>query len=411
MFSHSMAPMALRLASKRWTYTDRRNHFYVSSTGIWLHYKFIGSQVSKTITHGRSRSFTSRSGKIYRKGRRKPATNFDKKTTVAPVQNSSRTKTVEGTNNISTSISVMEAQGVRYGPFHGFKQWLERLKSNDEPIWKVALLALVPKRYRYPSGKCSQMYSYGQGILIAQRLALWTSLVFILVVYDQTSPFELVRIRGPSMLPTMAADGSDLWLCRIYPSWLRQSYDTITNPLLLSLIQPRLRRGSIVGFAHPDCPNNAISMKRIIGLPGDRVQRYGQYVHLYIDQDPIGWGITWPTTYDSNHIWIKNREANWDVGRNEKPTNLSMEAIRTLVVPDGHVWIEADCPALGLDSRQFGPIPISWIRTRVVAKNWPLQVSPMYKRWHHRPHPIPLDVETLMDFNVFYDTGSNKPST
>jgi signal peptidase I len=255
------------------------------------------------------------------------------------------------------------------------------------------------------------MYSYEQGILIAQRLAIWTALVVIMVVYDETSPFELVGIRGPSMIPTMAADGSDLWFCRKYPTWLRQLYDTTTSTVLLSLIQPRLRHGSIVGFTHPDCPNSAIAMKRIVGLPGDRVQRYGQFVHLYTHQDPVGWGITWPTIYDSNHIWIKNLGTAWDVDKTESITNPSVEVMRTLVVPDGHVWIEADCPALGLDSRHFGPIPISWIRTRVISKVWPLQVSPLYPRWYHRPHPIPLDAETLMEYNVFYDTINNKPST
>ena len=406
-----MVSTVLRLTLSRWTRAERINLYSIETfTNNFIRTQ---KQKSKTFNLQQSRSLTSRNGKSYRKGRRKAVSNFDKKKALAPNHVTTTTSTIiaESNNGISSSASSTEVQHTRHNPFNSVSQWISTVKNSSDPPWKVALLALVPKRYRYPQGLCSQMYSYGQGILIAQRLAIWTALVFIMVVCDETSPFELVGIRGPSMIPTMAADGSDLWLCRTYPSWLRQYYDIATSAVLLSLIQPRLQHGSIVGFAHPESPNSAIAMKRIVGLPGDRIQRYGQYVHLYTDQDPDGWGITWPISYDSNHMWIKNRGTTWDVGKNKNASDPTVEVVRTLVVPDGHVWIEADCPALGLDSRQFGPIPISWIRTRVIAKIWPLQVSPTYQRWYHRPHPIPLDVETLLEFNVFYDKVSSKPST
>lgn len=401
-----MVPSVFRsILLVRWTHPERINHFIVQS----CYNHCSGIRLSKSCTQQHTRLLaSSRSGKAYRKGRRKAATTFEKKQVPVAAVDAPTTTTTKIDANIAGSSSTIGSTKSQLDSFYGVKQWIAMLKSSNEPMWKTALLVLVPKRYRFPSGQSSRLYSYEQGVLIAQRLAMWTAIVLVMVVYDETSPFELVGIRGPSMIPTMAADGSDLWFCRTYPSWLRQYYDTSTNPALLALIQPRLRHGSIVGFAPPDCPNSAIAMKRIIGLPGDRVQRYGQYVHLYTDQDPIGLGITWPTTYDSNHIWIKNRGTTWDVGRTEGTRSPKEEQLRTLVVPDGHVWIEADCPALGLDSRQFGPIPISWIRTRVIAKIWPLQGSPTYKRWYHRPHPIPLDVETLMEFNVFHNAASEK---
>ena len=285
----------------------------------------------------------------------------------------------------------------------------------SEPFWLTALRWMVPVRYRFPSGRSGPDYSYAQGKLIAQRLTLFTALALIGIVYEETAPFELVGIRGPSMIPTMAADGSDLWLCRTYASWWRRYWDDSDN-LLVSIILPRFKRGDIVGFAHPDSPNSAISCKRIVGLPGDRVQRYGQYVHLFLDQDPEAWGISWPITEDPNHAWINIQGASWDTAASPDSDsaittkalqNPKAEAIRTVVVPDGHVWIESDCPALGLDSRQFGPIPITWIRTRVVAKIWPLRSPPAFRKWYQRPHPIPLDMETLMEYNVFYKKKEN----
>jgi hypothetical protein len=67
------------------------------------------------------------------------------------------------------------------------------------------------------------------------------------------------------------------------------------------------------------------------------------------------------------------------------------------------VWIEADNPALGIDSRHFGPIPVEWLRGKLVARLWPLWRSsevPSSRSWNIRPHPIPLDPETLSEYNV-----------
>jgi signal peptidase I len=370
-----------------------------------------------------ARPFTSRNGRKNRKSRRNDtasSVNTGKSSTgtlppPAHIRTPTLPKSTETNFDAISNSSHVTTRSVDV-TYTNLSTWLSRFKekwkNKDQPLWKIVLLKLVPKRYRFPQGKCPQMYSYEQGILIAKRLAMWTALVLLLVVGDETSPFELVGVRGPSMIPTMAADGSDLWLCRTYPSWLRQCYDSITNSFVLWCIVPRLRHGTIVGFAHPDSPNSAVAMKRIVGLPGDRIQRYGQYVHLYTEQDPVGLGVTWPITSDPNHTWILSRGTAWDTEITKNPSKTNDDMLRTIVVPDGHVWVEADCPALGLDSRQFGPIPISWIRTRVIAKMWPLQqMKPTQRKWSHRPHPIPLDVETLMEYNVFHHITSDKPST
>jgi signal peptidase I len=177
---------------------------------------------------------------------------------------------------------------------------------------------------------------------------------------------------------------------------------------------PTFSRGDIIGFAHPNHPYH-ISCKRIIGLPGDKVQRYGQYVHLFIEQDPEHLGIMWPSnTNDDNnnnndpYNWI-DRECSWDTNKGKlldntnKTLNLK-EVYRTIQIPDGYVWIEADCPALGIDSRQLGPIPIEWIQGKVISKIWPFwhpSDNSLLTKKDKRPHPIPLDDETLEQYNVY----------
>lgn len=225
-------------------------------------------------------------------------------------------------------------------------------------------------------------------------------------VWDETSPFfTLIRLHGPSMLPTMAADQTEIWAIAPMQSIWRYF-----------LFPPKYRHNDLVGFVVPrpkskddssdDKSNNSndhsarISCKRIVGLPGDTVRRYGTFVHLYVPQDPIGWGILWPSslslseTEDASSDW--ERQSRWRPDRDPKDT---------IIVPEGHVWVEADCPGLGLDSRQLGPIPMSAIRGRVMGRFWPLWRSkledPLYtKDISQRPHPIALDEETLRLYNV-----------
>jgi hypothetical protein len=129
--------------------------------------------------------------------------------------------------------------------------------------------------------------------------------------------------------------------------------------------------------------------------------RYGQYVHLYIEQDPTGWGITWPDLDNPLYSWIDRTCSSWDIDYCLR--DRLEESRRTIVVPDGHVWLEADCPGLGIDSRQLGPIPVDWIKGKLVGRIWPFwrdDPSDNYRPLKQRPHPIPLDEETLRQYNV-----------
>jgi signal peptidase I len=248
------------------------------------------------------------------------------------------------------------------------RSWLDRARSSVADF----NLGIILLRYQWPTARPFQRE---HGYAMAQRFPFFLLLVG-LVMYDETAPFQFIRIQGPSMLPTMAADGSDIWFS-LRAFWCAGNW----------------RRGDIVGFSNPKDNPQRISCKRIIGLPGDRVPRYGQYVHLFTQQDPTHWGITplprhTPGAYD----WVRD---DWDPL--EKEQQHQRNPNRQLIVPGGHVWLEADCPGFGIDSRHFGPIPLDWIRGKVVARVWPL--GPL--RHKIRPHPIPLDRETLMEHNLF----------
>ena len=112
---------------------------------------------------------------------------------------------------------------------------------------------------------------------------------------------------GPSMLPTLAEQG-----------------EIVIEDCLTHRLNPNgVSRGDLVTLRSPLEPSRIIC-KRVIGLPGD-----------IICVDPTG--VKAPST---EHVMI----------------------------PKGHVWISGDNAAFSRDSRDYGPVPMSLIQARLVAR-------------------------------------------
>jgi inner membrane protease subunit 1 len=184
---------------------------------------------------------------------------------------------------------------------------------------------------------------------LAYRMPIWLILCFLLTNED-TSPLVIQGSLGPSMLPTMKFFG-DFWLLDS-GAWHR-----------LLGIERTFHVGDIVLWKHPE--TGRVSCKRIVGLEGDNVFRYGQYVHLYEDRKNLA--IVWPKDAGSRGLDI---ECKWDT--NERSDDQVAESRRMFVVPEGQIWLEGDAPPFSLDSRQVGPIPMEWVRGRVKLRVWPL---------------------------------------
>ena len=197
---------------------------------------------------------------------------------------------------------------------------------------------------------------------------------------------------GPSCscLPTIQFIG-DLWLIETW-AWHR----------LLGFEIP-LQIGDVIIWKDPT--TQRVSCKRIIGIEGDVVERFGEYVQLYKDRKDLG--IILPSDAEA-----RNLNLNWD-GNDGKARTIS----ETTVVPNGHVWIEGDCPPFSLDSRHFGPISTSWIRGRLLYRVWPMQrededgnLIPLQVS-RKRPLPFP-SIESYLGkrFNFYRISGEDNKS-
>jgi signal peptidase I len=111
------------------------------------------------------------------------------------------------------------------------------------------------------------------------------------------------------------------------------------------VIAQRLRsvpeRGDVVVFTHPSYPDRFL-VKRVIGLPGERVTAANGQIHVdgEVLAEPWADGPMWSDSDDP--------------------------------VPDDAVWVMADRRAVSsVDSRVLGPIPTQDVGWKVVARYWP----------------------------------------
>jgi inner membrane protease subunit 1 len=109
------------------------------------------------------------------------------------------------------------------------------------------------------------------------------------------------------MLPTLATEGEIV----------------IEDRLTFRLFPDRLSRGDLITLKSPLEPGRIIC-KRVIGLPGDVV---------CVD-----------------------------------PTGKKAPSTEHVIIPKGHVWISGDNAAWSRDSRNYGPVSMSLIQGRLLAR-------------------------------------------
>lgn len=130
----------------------------------------------------------------------------------------------------------------------------------------------------------------------------------------------------------------DITMC-VGPSMI-PTFNSVGDIVLCDKLSPRLRRlkrGDVVVSKSPTNVGQTVC-KRIIGMPGDELDGYHR-----------------------DYAWHEQR-----------------------TVPPGHVWLEGDNRRNSMDSRNYGPVPLALIQSRVMIKLWPLNEA----------GPIPARKET-----------------
>ena len=104
-------------------------------------------------------------------------------------------------------------------------------------------------------------------------------------------------------------------------------------------------RGDIVVFRYPRDPRKSF-IKRVIGLPGDRVRI--SFGHVYVN------GRLIPEPYVPDDF-------------------LDTRSYPDSVIPQNGYFVLGDHRSMSNDSRDFGPVPRSYIYGKAVFGYWPME--------------------------------------
>jgi len=129
--------------------------------------------------------------------------------------------------------------------------------------------------------------------------------------------------------------------------------------LIIDELSYRLRepvRGDIVVFRYPNDPRQFF-IKRVIGLPGDRVRVSDGRVTIYDTAHPDGW-----TLDESPYLGTLRTPGEKDVTLGAR-----------------EYFLMGDNRSASLDSRVFGPVPRQFIVGRVWFRGWPPEKMRLYE--------------------------------
>lgn len=110
-------------------------------------------------------------------------------------------------------------------------------------------------------------------------------------------------------------------------------------------------RGDIIVFRYPKDPSQYF-IKRIIGLPGEKVKIKDNKVYVYNDQYPNGIAI-------NEDIYLTEEEQTPNLGKTE------------FILEQEEYFVLGDNREASLDSRRFGPVPRRLIIGKAWIRGWP----------------------------------------
>ncbi len=185
---------------------------------------------------------------------------------------------------------------------------------------------------------------YAEAAIIAVLLAL----------FIRTFVVQAFKIPSGSMKPTLLVGDHILVNKFLYGIKI-----PFINKTLIPVSDPK--RGDVIVFIYPVDPDKDF-IKRVIGLPGDKIEMSGKKV--LINGKP----------YDDKHGFYSNlgRTTDAKVGENSH--------FGPVTVPEGHLFVMGDNRNHSYDSRFWGFVPLSSVKGKAFIIYWSW---PHWKRFLH----------------------------
>jgi signal peptidase I len=176
------------------------------------------------------------------------------------------------------------------------------------------------------------------------------AIAFLLTTYV----FQQYEVDGPSMQTTLH-NQNRLIVVKLARTWARiTGHEYIPN------------RGDIIifnenGLYNADGLPEKTLVKRVIGLPGDRMVFTNGTVTIYNSKNPKG--------FDPDKTMAYGKVI---------PYTSAPSTTTTIIVPKDHVFVMGDNRTDSLDSRVFGPINVNQIIGRLVLRIWPFNTIQIF---------------------------------
>jgi signal peptidase I len=190
------------------------------------------------------------------------------------------------------------------------------MSEQNNQFWSVLLSYL--KRY---------LAGAGLALLEFIKVAVLAGITIALVRYYLFKPFY---VKGASM----------------EPNFYDHEY-LIIDELSYRLHDPK--RGDVVVFRYPNNPKEYF-LKRIIGLPGERIKLVEGVLTIYNDEHPEGFVMK----------------------ESYLPTDVATEGEKNMSLSKNQYFVMGDNRPNSFDSRRFGPVDENLIVGRTWLRGWPL---------------------------------------
>ena len=231
-------------------------------------------------------------------------------------------------------------------------------------IWAVDVFWFMPRRQGEVNQETEKLSFLGE---YAKSLFP----VFLIVLILRSFLFEPFKIPSGSMMPTLLI--GDFILVNKHSYGLKLP---VLNTKIFNVDLPQ--RGDIVVFRYPKDPNVPF-VKRVIGLPGDKIDYIDKSLYINGDlipqsylqaYDPIGAGIMMQGAILKNEIL---GEIMHDILI--EPDKPMFDAIEGLIVPDGHYFVLGDNRDNSRDSRFWGFVPEQNLvgKALIIWMNWDMK--------------------------------------
>lgn len=148
------------------------------------------------------------------------------------------------------------------------------------------------------------------------------------------------------------------------------------NLLITERISKRLNlleRGDVIIAKSPIDPKVMIC-KRIVGMPGDKIKMKPR-----INFNPFGTSKS-EVTIDEKSLTdimpfldddVGNAPTTDDSQINNQDSSMRTFRNKMVCVPKGHIWLEGDNSENSIDSRNYGPVPLGLVQSRVFLRLFP----------------------------------------